>query len=785
MNETLEKDEKLKLIFAQLDNLRNSGKKVNYIDFIKTLIEEGIKLKYDDIIYIIENFPLHRRHMVGEFYLPKFITSFINSYLKDSEVDSILDPWAVIGSIGQVLSERLKPSKTVALFKKHEHYELSNLLYKNNQIENIAGNPIRLVDGLEESFDLVVANLPWGMRPLALTLKNDLSEINIRDEEGNLLLLKSAMLLSKEGVGFFIVSPKFMFSNNDKSVRANLSKFGLYIEAALSLPSRTFPMTKLDGLLVIIRKSKSEKLFIGKLAADIKQNDILLKNLKLKIEGKALQLGTLVEQDSFKNYRLFVNNRELKLLAKRYGLEPKKLTIITEKINLCNKKLDDGFNDLPNSVYLPTIGKSDAVSFLSDLHIKPQNYVQLVLKHDEANANYFANLLNTPLGQKIRQTLLSGTYIPKINKSTLINSTVYLPDLNTQLEVVRVQSIIKDLSSELTFLEKELWKNPRKVNIIEKKTKSLNREDDFVDWMDSLPFPLASILWAYKAESNNEHKVEHLLHFFEAASQFNVIILLSYFYSDKLYFQEEKSQFIEKSDKFNEHFQKASFGGWNILGRRMAKTVRKNISDPMKRNRCIEAFGFPDNIFLEMIISKKFFEILDEISNYRNLWKGHSGISSDEETYKRLTILKDKLSDFRKLISDNYKKIKLILPITNVYVDDIYEYQVKSLMGTRTPFNKTEIKTLKPMTDNKLYLINTNQEYPIKLWPFIRFMKSPKTQENACYYYNRIQKSKVRWVSYHYDKDAETIIEDPELEKALLLLKYDDLLSPNGKKYKY
>jgi len=34
-------------------------------------------------------------------------------------------------------------------------------------------------------------------------------------------------------------------------------------------------------------------------------------------------------------------------------------------------------------------------------------------------------------------------------------------------------------------------------------------------------------------------------------------------------------------------------------------------------------------------------------------------------------------------------------------------------------------------------------------------MASPKTEQNACYFFNKQQKDGLRFVSYHFEKEAE------------------------------
>jgi hypothetical protein len=107
---------------------------------------------------------------------------------------------------------------------------------------------------------------------------------------------------------------------------------------------------------------------------------------------------------------------------------------------------------------------------------------------------------------------------------------------------------------------------------------------------------------------------------------------------------------------------------------------------------------------------------------------------------------------------------------SNEYSDGIFEYQAKALIGTRTFFKQVTVKTLTPMDKNKIYMLHAQQQRPIELLPFIRLMESPKTQENAIYFYNRMVGDEVRWLSYHFDKESEIIRPDSAVDSAIKLL---------------
>lgn len=49
-------------------------------------------------------------------------------------------------------------------------------------------------------------------------------------------------------------------------------------------------------------------------------------------------------------------------------------------------------------------------------------------------------------------------------------------------------------------------------------------------------------------------------------------------------------------------------------------------------------------------------------------------------------------------------------------------------------------------------------------------MPSPSREQNACYFYNRVEKEGVRWISYHFEKEADVVVHDDRLESFLASL---------------
>ena len=733
---------------------------------LKTAKSRGVTFDLEDV-----NLLLTKNRKSNLFCCPYFIQKFIRDYLKDNPLNSILDTSAGIGALLAPIVHELAPNQAVALEENQQAHEIAVMMGYESGIDWRLGSPLNLLDDIEQEFEIVVGSPSWSLKRKSLTFPLCDKNVEIYDGVDKLTILKSSLLMTPDGVGFFITSPNFTFKHFKNGVYKNLSHFNLFPDAILSLPGGTFPGTALGGLLVIIRKQKPGKLFVGELSSNVASNDIILKNLKARKQGKIPQLGALIDVNSFSSFQTLIAEREFEKLVGPLGLQPTPFCKIAKEINVIKPNQDEESSNLQNVIYMPKIGRSQAVVSLDDLQIKPQNYLQVVLDSDKAIPAYVANFFNTKLGIKIRELLSSGSTIPKINKLQLFKANIYLPDMETQAKIVRINSSISDITTQLEALQRQLWNNPRNIKEIEKTVISFTHKNDFVSWMETLPFPLASVLWAYHADNDIRGKIDNLFNFFEALSEFTATVLLSAFASDLSFYNQKSENWIDNDPKYKDWINTSTFGGWIILSERLAKETRTLLSTKDERERCLNLFGRPDIDFLEMLTNKKIFRVLREVAEYRNQWKGHSGITSSNELDKRLGLLESSLSDIRHVISDRYSTVLLLSPESGDCSEGIHCYQVKALMGIKTPFKKKSVETSDTMEKKKLYLIHDNQLKPIELLPFIRLMESPKTEQNACYFYNRLYKEGVRWVSYHFESEAEIVRPYDEIMSTLLLLR--------------
>ena len=286
-------------------------------------------------------------------------------------------------------------------------------------------------------------------------------------------------------------------------------------------------------------------------------------------------------------------------------------------------------------------------------------------------------------------------------------------------------------------------------------------------WMETLPYPLASILWAGVSSFNYEHKVKYLLNFFEALSEFNFNLILSGFATDRIFFEREVSAYLKKENEYRDDwFEKPSFGIWNNLYYNMASILRNQLINSYKRDNCLKFFGNPKIEFLESLSNFELVMLLKEVSKHRNIWEGHGPRVSEDEYHKRYNILLNDLFKVRDILQDVYRYSFLVIPVQGTMENGEYHYTVKRYMTTRSPFRPMNLDSNAPLDNSKLYLATSSKKDHLELLPlFINV-------DDVCYFYNgkNEETGLARYNSYHYDREPEILVPFDRLEWVLRLV---------------
>lgn len=701
---------------------------------------------------------------IGIRTIPKSVIQFLMLYLKDKSVSSLLSPASGIGVLPTALVREGIIKEAISIDINPDYIEFSKRISQGLNIDWKLGNPLEILPTLDDRFDLVLTELPYGWKSSFYSLSEDPSGKKYRDSERNIVVLESLSKLNETGQGIFILPNNFVWEQESRIIE-KLYDLGFFIYMIIDIPRNTIHSNiSISQSIFFISREKYDKAFVYFLDPDKTAGELVDSINKFK-RGEKVNQGYQIEVKNYRSWEVLSLNNEIDEETRQSGTSSVFLGEIATSIKRSEQKQKfGGFQEQANALYLPKIGNSPVVTKLDDLLMKPQNYYQIILDEKKAFSEYVAGYFNSPLGIKVRKLLESGNVIPQIPTSSLSVAKVLLPPIAIQIQIVNLQNRIQNFKLNLDLQEKIIWAEPKKVQLIERQLRVYNPQaaDLFKSWVDSLPFPLASILWRYNSNSEIRNKVEHLLHFFEAFAQFNTTFLLSAFYANEKYFKTNKTKWIDPDNDFYKS-KRASFGNWVTIGERVARFTREQLSNKENRTVILDLFHTENLDFINLVSNKDLYQVFRNVNPFRNDWTGHGGISSENEYKRRLTLLEGELTSIRELVKDTFTDFVLVVPESMIFSKGIYLNKVRSIMGSNSLFPELDLETNIPLDVNDLYFIDKSRRDPLKLIHFIRMDSSPETEKNACYFYNRFELKGIRFVSYHFETKPEENFEDPGL----------------------
>jgi serine/threonine protein kinase len=299
-------------------------------------------------------------------------------------------------------------------------------------------------------------------------------------------------------------------------------------------------------------------------------------------------------------------------------------------------------------------------------------------------------------------------------------------------------------------------------------------EEGLTTWADTLPFPLASILWHYDGEPDPAIKIDYLLKFFEALAQFVATVELSACVSDDQFFSIIRPAWLGDSGQRPLDLATASFGAWVKLSKLLSGAIRDLLDTEDGRNRCCQLFVATDTELTEALASPDLAKIFEHALHRRNNWSGHGGVASHHLHRERLTELEDLLDKTRGLLGWSFEPWTLVKPGSMTLSRAVFELTATILKGPNPSFRKKQIQLTQALDAGRLYLLNDGNVRALELAPFVRVLAGQMGQD-ACYFYNRLEGANARWVSYHFHAEPELVLPDEDL-RAL----FETLVSPSG-----
>jgi hypothetical protein len=234
-------------------------------------------------------------------------------------------------------------------------------------------------------------------------------------------------------------------------------------------------------------------------------------------------------------------------------------------------------------------------------------------------------------------------------------------------------------------------------------------------------------------------------------AEFWATIFLSAAKSDERFWDDHVLGLWNILDKQNLSFDLATFGLWKVVVEYLRSRFSKLLNDDP--DRVTRMFATTSEAVLSMLLSKDICTILQRANSIRN-GKAHGGALGTKGLSESHTELLDLLSMFRGVTGESWMQYQLIQPGDCRYKSGVYQYVVRVIMGTRSPFVTERRETISAMEDTQLHLLDSDSQQSLALLPFVRVMPSPKTASNACYFYNKVDSNNQIFVSYHFEEDS-------------------------------
>ena len=424
-----------------------------------------------------------------------------------------------------------------------------------------------------------------------------------------------------------------------------------------------------------------------------------------------------------------------------------------------------------NAFFLPLIVTSRCRTDAAELPKRSKDFVQVVVDPARADSSVLAGFFDSPLGREIRASYASTVTIPRVRLGTVKQLPVSLPDVEDQRTIVALDQRLRAISSEANELHDRLWKGLNRTDEVRRRLEQLNREDTYPAWLETLPFPLASILWTHHTLKGRPLKrYLQLEFFFEGLVAFLGVWLMSGLKgASQALFEAEWESIQQTLDRAGLSLERASFGTWVAVVERLAKTVRSGVNGKVGDPRFWEtSFACDSSELLKKLVSKPMVTLVKSANARRNSWRGHGGAIGDKEARRRESVLLQFLADFRELVGNRWEDYPLVFANSLSYLSGVYRCNVSSVTGVRYPFEQKQLNLEKPLEEGRLYFVSPRTGGVCAILPLVRLGATGTEERNACYFFNRLEgKDTQRYVSYHFEERPEVVEEVPAASKLL------------------
>ncbi|ORC32621.1 hypothetical protein B4O97_16285 [Marispirochaeta aestuarii] len=689
----------------------------------------------------------------GEFVSPPMISRFMADLAVLVKPTSVIDPTCGSGLMLHKVITAHKPKVAKGIDLDSNSCEIASVLLKD-QANIQRGNVLDPALDSQERYDLIIADPPLGKHINRENLPPILKEENLLDL-AQYITIWACHKLAAEGTLAIVMSPRAL---KHKPFIEAIHRTGCCIKASLNVPYGTRLNTSISSQILVIEHGPQTDIFVGQVADDQKHSERLLKNYKNNKSDMHPSLGRMIALSKYVDFEaLEAEYRVLQKLRKTL-LSPIPFTdLIKNVIHLSLKELDQTSVISANTLLLSQSGKFFTADNL-EASLNKGKCTCFILDESKVHVSYLLQWFKNDLGKLALQA--AGVGSPsgsqRITKDVCDRLMCYIPPLNAQLEVLEALRHLEALRNETREIEAMCWTGYHSSEEILIRAQTINNEVRYEDWIATLPFPLASILWCHRvAEDDPRIRFSILLHFFEALAEFLATVHLSAFSSHIIIWQEAHKEILEALSVQHLTFARATFGTWKVVVEKLSALSRVMLAKTDDAPVAISLYSLVSTSWLEKLSAPIISQIISRANQMRNTYGGHGGALGKAQAAAIENDLRAMIEELRNLWGHGWNQFELLQMGKMEYIEDQYTCDSLRIMGANSQFEHVTRTVATPMISGKLYLLAEGASKGLQLLPFIRMIAPPHQDAIACYFYSRTKGDEQRFVSYHYEHAPE------------------------------
>ncbi|WP_138757674.1 hypothetical protein [Modestobacter altitudinis] len=737
-------------LWAETDRLRNEGP-IEVFRVLAKATERGIAIDWRDVTDLAA--------AAGKrgFGRPRYLLDFLAALAQRLAPVSIIDPY-VTSPLPLAALANGGAARVAGIVPHDDTFEAGKLILPGADWQ--LGDPLAALSGEAlDRYELVWLGPPIGLRlpthgPAVVT------PAAVNDVAGA-MLWQARQLVAPHGRLIYQTADNW-FGDQGMALRRALADAGLYLTAVVSVEAGFAPASGIPSSLAVFEGEATADLFVARLDARTPVARLIDQLLARRPDREQSSLGALTSFD-YRGWAPYLLNRELADAFAADELQSVGELGIVRNLNL---RPDQPYEAPPNALFVPTLGAGEVWTTPPEVTgQRPYRLIEVELDPAKARSEYVASLLSSPVGKRLREAVATGSTIPNLKAAALAGIRIPLPPVAAQDEVIRAAAHLASMEATIGRLRGDLWRHPEAATRVVERLERAAKADPVKRWLESLPYPLASVLQRYVAQRDTEARVQSLINFFEATAQFGCAVLLSVFQADLGLFTEVQPDLIKAAPPGRQLLDRADFALWLGLGPTLARHVRRLAGDTAQRDALERATG-PAGELVRRLADKTLWTRLHQARVVRNQ-RSHGGVTSAAQLDSWLSSLETLLSEVEQALGTAFEDVDLVLAAEGRFKHGLHTYsRAQRLRGANASFEEFEVRTRQPMESEQLSFVA--REAPIssvlKLVPLVRIGATTSKTKNAVYFFESRQAGAVSYVSYHFEDEPRIQVQDADLE---------------------